>query len=251
MWAYGDGEDEASWLWDRIPLDTDIVVTHTPPKLHCDETRERLATGCESLRAALWRIRPRLAVCGHVHEARGAERIRWDLGTSNVKYKEQGISQWDDPGRGNKKMSLVDLTARGGNPIDNDGSPGDIMPLGASASGIMPKLTSELSPEGEVIAKPQIGSPNQKKFGKSKKSFTATTANLLAIPPVYLPSVARGQGGVPPSPRCDLEALSGRLGRKETCVVNAAIMATSWPRGSAGKTFNKPIVVDIDLPVWG
>jgi hypothetical protein len=27
-------------------------------------------------------------------------------------------------------------------------------------------------------------------------------------------------------------------------------MSSSWPHGAGGKKFNKPIVVDIDLPVW-
>ena len=34
---------------------------------------------------------------------------------------------------------------------------------------------------------------------------------------------------------------------KETCIVNAAIMATSWPH-QGGKKFNAPVVVDLDLP---
>jgi hypothetical protein len=34
---------------------------------------------------------------------------------------------------------------------------------------------------------------------------------------------------------------------QRTCVVNAAIMANSW---GGPKRLNKPIVVDIDLPVW-
>jgi hypothetical protein len=39
------------------------------------------------------------------------------------------------------------------------------------------------------------------------------------------------------------------MGRRETCVVNAAIMQKSYPH-VGGKKLNKPIVVDIDLPVW-
>ena len=47
-----------------------------------------------------------------------------------------------------------------------------------------------------------------------------------------------------------MEALAGRLGRRETCIVNAAIMASSWPYRSGNKRrYNKAIVVDIDLPV--
>jgi hypothetical protein len=41
--------------------------------------------------------------------------------------------------------------------------------------------------------------------------------------------------------------LASRVDRSMTCVVNAAIMQNSW---GGPKRLNKPIVVDIDLPVW-
>ncbi|KAJ0360508.1 hypothetical protein COL26b_014042 [Colletotrichum chrysophilum] len=182
-------------LWDDIPLDADVVVTHTPPRTHRDESRLRRATGCEALRRALWRVRPKLAVCGHVHEARGAERVTWDLGCANTAFKEDGIAGWEDPGVGGKQ-SLVDLTARGGRVLENDGS-----------------VTA-----GEGLKTEVVGD-------------------------------VRGLGGDPASVRADRTALVGRLGRRETCVVNCAIMAKSWPH-VGGKTVNKPIVVDLDLPVW-
>jgi hypothetical protein len=38
------------------------------------------------------------------------------------------------------------------------------------------------------------------------------------------------------SDRSDGQALSGRMGRREACIVNAAIIASSWPhRGRGGK----------------
>ncbi|KAF4121848.1 Calcineurin-like phosphoesterase [Geosmithia morbida] len=37
--------------------------------------------------------------------------------------------------------------------------------------------------------------------------------------------------------------------RKETCIVNAAIVGTDYPH-IGGKQLNKPIVVDVELPVW-
>lgn len=242
MWAFGYGPDEAAQLWDRIPLDTNIVVTHTPPKYHCDERTDRRAVGCEGLRNALWRVRPRLAVCGHVHEGRGAERVRWDLSASNIKYKESNVVSWDDPGWDNKKLSIIDLTAKGGKLLENDGSVGDWEP---TVSGdIVRDPVAVLSPLNTRDAGPLSSSKPSARLGVSR-----VTANLLAVPSPTLPPATRGQGGTPPSQRCDLEALSGRMGRKETCIVNAAIMASSWPR-SAAKTFNKPIVIDIDLPVW-
>lgn len=245
MWAFGYGPDEAYQLWDQIPLDSDIVVTHTPPKYHCDETRERRAVGCEGLRNALWRVRSRLAVCGHVHEGRGVECVRWDLDASNIKYKESKVIAWEDPGRENKKLSIVDLTAKGGNPLDNDGSVGDYSQPDTATIKVVREPVPILSPlKGGGLEALSTSAKPSAKLGVSR-----ITANLLAVPTQTLPPATRGQGGTPPSERCDLAALSGRMGRQETCIVNAAIMASSWPRNGA-KKFNKPIVVDIDLPVW-
>ena len=245
MWAFGYGADEASQVWDSIPLDSDIVVTHTPPKYHCDESRERRAAGCEGLRNALWRVRPRLAICGHVHEGRGVERVRWDLGVSNIKYKEISVERWQDPGQDSKKLSFVNLTAKGGNPINNDGSVGNIASVAREGYSTVQTETSASTPMDTLDNRWTTSS-----IFSTKLHISCVTANPLAVSPESLPPATRGQGGVPPSQRCDLEALSGRMERQETCIVNAAIMASSWPHGAGGKKFNKPIVVDIDLPVW-
>ncbi|KAK1978243.1 calcineurin-like phosphoesterase [Colletotrichum cereale] len=224
LWAFGydapqhggvGAAADLPTLWDDIPLDADVVVTHTPPHTHCDESRARRAAGCETLRRALWRVRPRLAVCGHVHEGRGVARVRWDLECGNTAFKEEAVEGWDDPGQGNKQ-SLVNLTAKGGNPLCNDGShPGHRAPdVGGATASTGPSAPDRTS---ESTAQPGLGT--------------------------------RGLGGDPTSPRSDTAALAGRLGRRETCVVNCAIMAKSYPH-VGGKTVNKPIVVDLDLPVW-
>lgn len=122
--------DEATGhrLWRTIPMDTDILVTHGPARTHRDEQYLRPngsgggPAGCEALRQAMWRVRPRLAVCGHIHEGRGVERVRWDLDSINVRFKEKAIEHWDDPGQGNNKLCLVDLSRKGGKPLCNDGS---------------------------------------------------------------------------------------------------------------------------------
>ncbi|KAK6605268.1 calcineurin-like phosphoesterase [Botrytis cinerea] len=257
MWAFGYPQSDAAKRWDDIPLDVDIVLTHTPPKYHCDERNDRVAAGCEYLRQTLWRVRPRLAVCGHVHEGRGAEIIQWDLGASNIKFKENGVIRWEDPGKDNKKMSHIDLTSKGrigGNAFKNDGSFGDWGNLTcdstASTSNLATSTGSGLSLLPEESVKDQK-SWHRKNSMATQMAISNVAKSLLAIPEEIL-SPARGQGGIPPSLRCDVEALCGRMGRQETCVVNAALMASSWPhgKGRGGKKFNKPIVVDIDLPVW-
>ena len=246
MWAFGYGPGEAPRIWDRIPLDTDIVITHTPPKYHCDETKERRASGCESLRHVLWRVRPRLAICGHVHEGRGVETVRWDLGVSSVRYKEERVERWTDPGKDNKKISLVDLTMKGKTPIDNDGSSG-IWSNEAHTGGTSPLCDPGSLPGQVVKGNPAVASSSDPTAGLG---MSIVTAEVGAVPSVSLTPVTRGQGGIVPSRSCDLDALSGRLGRRETCIINAAIIASSWPYPLGGKKFNKPIVVDIDLPVW-
>ncbi|KAL2877586.1 hypothetical protein SGCOL_007112 [Colletotrichum sp. CLE4] len=227
LWAFGydapqhgtigAAASDLPTLWDDIPPEADVVVTHTPPHTHCDESRARRAAGCEALRRALWRVRPRLAVCGHVHEGRGVERVRWDLGCGGSAFKEESVEGWSDPGQGNKQ-SLVNLSIKGGNPLRNDGSHPESSPSDADVrntpSGAAPSTSG---PKSETAAEPGLGT--------------------------------RGLGGDPISFRTDVAALAGRLGRQETCVVNCAIMAKSYPH-VGGKTVNKPIVVDLDLPVW-
>jgi hypothetical protein len=254
-WAFTYPPASAPQLWSQIPLHTDILVTHTPAKYHLDEMRGLRAAGCEALRGALWRVRPRLFVCGHVHEARGAERVRWDLEMENVGGKEGERRAWVDPA-GDKGMSLVDLTGKSGGweRLDNDGSGG--------------RGTAESSYDSDYAYKP----PNAASFTSSELftpssltsigTFPLSATSQSSLPPLppppttepteSLPPSTLGQGGIPPSGRCDNEALAGRLGRRETCIVNAAIMASSWPhKGAGGKRFNRPVVVDLELPVWG
>lgn len=59
--------------WDQIPADTDILITHGPPAGILDRNAEGEATGCEDLRLVVERIKPRLHIFGHIHEAHGIE----------------------------------------------------------------------------------------------------------------------------------------------------------------------------------
>lgn len=57
--------------WDLIPQDTDILVTHGPPKGILDLTDGNEFAGCEELLLAVQRVRPKLHVFGHIHEGYG------------------------------------------------------------------------------------------------------------------------------------------------------------------------------------
>ncbi|RFU33680.1 hypothetical protein B7463_g2702, partial [Scytalidium lignicola] len=60
---------------DQIPRDTDVLITHGPPRYHLD-----LGIGCTSLLEEIWRVRPRLHVFGHVHSGHGQQAVFWDEG---------------------------------------------------------------------------------------------------------------------------------------------------------------------------
>ena len=72
-WAFQYGADEN--VWDAaVPPGTDIVVSHGPPADHVDDGGK----GCRMLLQELWRSRPALVVCGHIHVGRGQERLFYD-----------------------------------------------------------------------------------------------------------------------------------------------------------------------------
>lgn len=71
---YPRGQD--AWS-ETVPEDTDILVTHTPPKYHLDLPLPD-GMGCEHLAAEVKRTKPTLHVFGHVHWGAGQQVIWWD-----------------------------------------------------------------------------------------------------------------------------------------------------------------------------
>lgn len=51
----------------------DILITHSPPKGVADRTSGGQSVGSTAIRAAIERIQPRLALCGHIHDSWGQE----------------------------------------------------------------------------------------------------------------------------------------------------------------------------------
>jgi calcineurin-like phosphoesterase family protein len=62
---------------ETVPDDTDILVTHTPPRFHLDLPLPH-ALGCEFLLAEVARVKPALHVFGHVHWGAGRQVVWWD-----------------------------------------------------------------------------------------------------------------------------------------------------------------------------
>lgn len=251
FWAFGYAPKDASQLWDQIPLDSDLVVTHTPAKFHQDEFGTRGSAGCEKLRETLWRVRPRLFVCGHIHEAYGVEVVTWNLSPSHVQSKEQSIRNCDDPHPNGKKQYLVDLSSRTGlMALKNDGNAVNFT-ASAQVSRLQDQDTEEV---GESSGDTMPGSQNKVSLPSSRLPLlpdpskaqrpTASSAKQSHIE--QLINLERGAYNSGDQP--DQEAIIGREQRQETCIVNAAYLATNWPH-KAGKKFHKPVVIDLDLPL--
>ncbi|KAK4166035.1 putative rhamnogalacturonate lyase C [Cladorrhinum sp. PSN259] len=75
------GGDEFAFQYDRdkhpwkgaIPDETDLLVTHGPPRHHRD-----LGLGCDGLLEEVWRVKPKLHVFGHTHWGNGREAVYFD-----------------------------------------------------------------------------------------------------------------------------------------------------------------------------
>lgn len=71
-WSCDLAESEAEALLSRCSR-ADILITHSPPKGVADRTSSGLSVGSIAIRAAIERLKPQLALCGHVHESWGAQ----------------------------------------------------------------------------------------------------------------------------------------------------------------------------------
>ncbi len=63
--------DEMLRIWKMIPEDTDLLITHGPPMHILDMTDEGIAAGCWDLDFIVKKIKPKLHLFGHIHEAYG------------------------------------------------------------------------------------------------------------------------------------------------------------------------------------
>jgi len=70
-WAFMGHLEELKPIWDLIPSDTNIVITHSPPFGINDQCINGINVGCPALRDKLKSIKPKYHICGHIHEAYG------------------------------------------------------------------------------------------------------------------------------------------------------------------------------------
>jgi uncharacterized protein len=71
-WSFDLDDDAATDLLTACPEGA-VLVLHSPPKGHCDSAGAGGNFGSPALLRAIEEKRPRLAVCGHIHESWGCE----------------------------------------------------------------------------------------------------------------------------------------------------------------------------------
>jgi Icc-related predicted phosphoesterase len=66
-------EKDAANLWEIIPNNIDILITHGPPYGILDKTIQNHKAGCKDLLKKVMEVRPQFHIFGHIHESYGRE----------------------------------------------------------------------------------------------------------------------------------------------------------------------------------
>lgn len=109
-WAWMVDRSRLNRIWDLIPRDTDILVTHSPPEGILDFVNGD-HEGCEHLMQAVMEIKPKLMLFGHIH-SRGFERNNGVVTLPGVKTIFSNGSCCDD--------GIYDTNTSSGNIINLD-----------------------------------------------------------------------------------------------------------------------------------
>ena len=71
-WSFDLDDEAATEMLSGCPEGA-VLVLHSPPRDHCDSSADGTHFGSPALLRAIEEKRPRLAVCGHIHESWGCE----------------------------------------------------------------------------------------------------------------------------------------------------------------------------------
>ncbi len=76
-WAFNiERGDKIRKYWEKIPTDTDILITHCPPFGILDKNELGSFEGCKDLLDIVQNsVKPRFHIFGHIHEAYGRQQI--------------------------------------------------------------------------------------------------------------------------------------------------------------------------------
>ncbi len=82
-WSKDLSEAEATDVLENCHQ-VDILISHSPPKGVADVTSQGQSVGSSAVRAATERLKPKLLLCGHIHEAWGQTGLIEDTSVHNL-----------------------------------------------------------------------------------------------------------------------------------------------------------------------
>lgn len=96
-WAWMLAEPDLMREYEKIPPDTNIIVSHSPPYQICDRTLRGEPVGSKALRVRMMEL-PQLeyVICGHIHEARGRAKLD-QIQVLNVASKDEYYNLRQEP----------------------------------------------------------------------------------------------------------------------------------------------------------
>lgn len=91
-WAFNlQRGEEINSKWQLIPKDTNVLITHGPPRGFGDKVVNGLPVGCDDLLRKIQEVKPKYHIFGHIHEDAGITRDRHttyvNASTCNLDYK--------------------------------------------------------------------------------------------------------------------------------------------------------------------
>jgi hypothetical protein len=105
-WAFMKEPARLANVYDEIPVGIDILVSHQPPYGYGDQSPDHASgrmrhLGSRQLLAAIERVRPKLVICGHIHEGYG----RYDHGGVRI----YNVSVVDERYRLTHEPTVIDV----------------------------------------------------------------------------------------------------------------------------------------------
>lgn len=74
-WAWNRKREKMFKVWDSVPGDTDIVISHGPPKgvldLSYNRNNDLEYCGCSNMKKRMLELQPKLCLFGHIHNFQG------------------------------------------------------------------------------------------------------------------------------------------------------------------------------------
>ncbi|KAJ9614619.1 hypothetical protein H2200_002756 [Cladophialophora chaetospira] len=204
--------------------EVDVMITHGPPRgildLNWNHGKVGENCGCEHLLRAVERCRPKIHAFGHIHEAWGAVRKKWDV--------DAWAADFDNCAKRMRDLAIMPSAA----PLSTGPAPTKSQTSSSSAPASKTASPSRRKPLDPFHP---LHNPSAYYMYASQASTNIKTAGeTLIMPGAY-------QGAQVPQMCAMVDARDLKFG-KETLFVNASVLNLKY------QARNAPWVVDILLP---